>query len=146
MPVEKSAGAVIFTKNKGKTYYLLLQYQKATKKSASYWDFPKGHLEKGEKEEEAAKREIEEETGLKSLFFVPGFKEWIKYFFRFDNKNILKFVTFFLAESHDSVVKISGEHTGYRWLPFQEAMELLGHKNAKNILQKANEFLEKSAQ
>lgn len=43
MPVEKSAGAVIFRKEEGKIYYLLLHYQ------ARHWDFPKGHLEKGEK-------------------------------------------------------------------------------------------------
>ncbi len=31
------------------------------------WDLPKGKIEKGEKEEEAASREIEEETGVKNL-------------------------------------------------------------------------------
>lgn len=31
------------------------------------WLFPKGHLEPGETDEEAARREIEEETGLKNL-------------------------------------------------------------------------------
>ena len=48
MPLEKSAGAIIFRKNK-KIKYLLLHYPSASKTQAKdYWDFPKGHIEKGE--------------------------------------------------------------------------------------------------
>ncbi|MBX2827143.1 MAG: NUDIX hydrolase [Flavobacteriaceae bacterium] len=31
------------------------------------WDLPKGHLDKGERHEDAAKREVEEETGVQDL-------------------------------------------------------------------------------
>ncbi|GAI42981.1 unnamed protein product, partial [marine sediment metagenome] len=46
MPLEKSAGAVIFSRSDKKIEYLLLHYQ------AGHWDFPKGNIEKGEKLEE----------------------------------------------------------------------------------------------
>jgi 8-oxo-dGTP pyrophosphatase MutT (NUDIX family) len=72
---------------------------------------------------------------------LPGFKETIKYFFKFQGKNILKFVTFFLAETKEKNVQISFEHIGYEWLSFEEAMERLTFQNAKEILKKANEFL-----
>ncbi len=145
MPTERSAGAIIFRKEKGKIFYLLLHYPGASHRANSdYWDFPKGHLEKGETLEDAAKREIEEETGLKKIKFVDGFKETIKYFFKWQGKNVLKFVTFFLAETKEKKVTISFEHIGYQWLPFEEAMKKLTFQNSREILKKANEFLKKN--
>jgi 8-oxo-dGTP pyrophosphatase MutT (NUDIX family) len=145
MPVEKSAGAIIFRKEDNKIYYLLLHYPGASHRAEKdYWDFPKGHIEKGEKIEDTVKREIFEETGLKDIKILSGFKETIKYFFKFERKNILKFVTFFLAETKEKNVQISFEHIGYEWLPYEEAIEKLTFKNAKEILKRANKFLKKS--
>src|SRR4030042_1347279 len=141
MPIEKSAGAVIFRKEDNKIKYLLLQYPSSTKSPKVYWDLPKGHIEKGEKELDTVKREVEEETGLKDIDFIERFKETIKYFFRWGGKNILKFVTFYLAETDKKEVRISEEHTEFKWLPYEEAIERLSHKNAKEILRKANDFL-----
>jgi 8-oxo-dGTP pyrophosphatase MutT (NUDIX family) len=144
MPVEKSAGAVIFRKENNKIYYLLLHYPSVSHRAEKdYWDFPKGHLEKGEKEIETVKREVFEETGLKEIKFVEGFKEWIKYFFKYQGKNIFKIVTFYLVETNKKEIKISSEHLGYEWLPFNEAMERLTFDNAKEILKKADNFLKK---
>jgi len=142
MPIEKSAGAVIFRKKRDSIYYLLLHYPSSAKAARDYWDFPKGHVEKGEDEIETVKREVEEETGLKDIEFIKGFKEWIKYFFKFGGKNILKFVTFYLVETKTKEIKISFEHLGFEWLPFEEALEQLTFKNAKEILKKANNFLQ----
>lgn len=157
MPIEKSAGAVIFRQENKKIYYLLLHYE------AGHWDFPKGNIERGEKLEETARREIFEETGIDDVRFVSGFKETIKYFYnpayinksigisRFsseargsykrEKKTILKFVTFFLAKTKIKKVKISWEHKGFQWLPYEEALSQLTFKNAKEILKKANKFL-----
>ena len=144
MPIEKSAGAVIFRKEDNKTFFLLLQYTSINHRAEkSYWDLPKGHIEKGEKLEGTAKREVEEETGLKDIEFVEGFKETIKYFFKWEDKNILKFVTYYLVETKTNEVKISGEHKGFKWLPYEEAIEQLTFKNAKDILKKANDYLKK---
>jgi len=144
MPIEKSAGAVIFRRENDKMEYLLLHYPSSTKAPKEYWDFPKGIIEKGEKIEGTARREIKEETGIEDIKFVEGFKEWIKYFFKLKGKNIFKIVTFLLAETKEKEVKISWEHTGYKWLPYEKALEQLTFKNAKEILKKANDFLEKS--
>ncbi|MDO8663561.1 MAG: diadenosine tetraphosphate hydrolase, partial [Candidatus Wildermuthbacteria bacterium] len=70
-----------------------------------------------------------------------GFKEFIKYFFRIENKNIFKTVVFYLAGTKTKKIKISSEHIGFEWLPYEKALEQLTFKNAKNILEKANEFL-----
>ena len=138
MPLEKSAGAVIFRRDNGEVCYLLLHYP------VSHWDFPKGNIEKGERLAETIRREVKEETGIGDIEFISGFKEWIKYFFKIKDKNIFKIVTFFLAETKEKEVKISWEHEGYKWLPYKEAIEQLTFKNAKEILKKANEFLRKN--
>ena len=140
MPIEKSAGAVIFRKEGNKIYYLLLHYPSSAKAPKEYWDFPKGHIEKGENLEETVKREIEEETGLTDIKFVEGFKEGIKYFFKFKEVNILKFVTFYLVKTKTKDIKISREHLDYKWLFYKEAIEKLTFKNAKEILKKANDY------
>ena len=157
MPIEKSAGAVIFREDGDKIFYLLLHYPSSAKASKEYWDFPKGHIEKGENLEETAKREVEEETGLKDLKLIEGFKEWIKYFFKLtlrqnhqfgtgrEGKNVFKIVTFFLAETKTKEVKVSFEHIGFKWLPYEEAIEKLTFKNAKEILKKANDFISKKS-
>ena len=84
---------------------------------------------------------MKEETGLEDIKFVEGFKEWIKYFFKFQGKTVFKIVTFLLAEAETEEVKISPEHIGYQWLPYKEALKQLKFKNAKEILKKANDYL-----
>ena len=137
MPVERSAGAVVFRRENKKIKYLLIQY------GWGHWEFPRGLIEKRESLKEAAKREIEEEVGIKDIQFIPGFKEWIKFFFKFKGKNIMKIATFLLAETKTKKIKLSYEHKDYAWLEYQEALEKLTFKNAKEILKKANQFLMK---
>jgi len=149
MPVEKSAGAVIFRKEEDKIYYLLLHYH------SGHWEFVKGNIEKGEELKSTVKREVKEETGIKDIKFINGFKENIKYFYKLtqkknqrfltgqEEKTIFKIVTFFLAETKTKEVKISWEHAGFKWLPYEESLKQLTFKNAKNILKKADDLLKK---
>jgi bis(5'-nucleosidyl)-tetraphosphatase len=153
MPVEKSAGAVIFRKEpfgaaqgkKGKLLFLLLHYPSGSRAQKEYWDLPKGHIEKGERPEDTVKREVEEETGLKDIEFLRGFEETIKYFFKWKNKNILKFVTFYLAETKTKSVEVSFEHLGFEWLSYEKALAKLTFKNAKEVLKKANDYFSKKS-
>ncbi len=135
MPVENSAGAVIFRKEGDKFFYLLLHYQ------SGHWDFPKGNIEKGEKLQDTVKREVKEETRIDDVKFVPDFKEIIKYFYRLKGKVIFKTVVFYLTETKTKDVKISWEHIGYKWLPYDQALEQITFKNAKETLKRANDFL-----
>lgn len=139
MPVERSAGAVIFRNTLRGREYLLLHYPGSTEKG--FWDFPKGHLEKGETTQETVRREVEEEAGLKDLEMVPGFKETVRYFVKVDGGNHLKFVAFLLARTNRDDVKISSEHRGFQWLPYEEAYRTVTYKSAKEILKKAHEFI-----
>lgn len=151
MPKEKSAGAIIFRKEGDKIYYLLLHYP------TGHWEFPKGHIEGKETEEETVKREIKEETGIEDLKIIPGFKQYIKYFFRQYKENVseadrrkgktpwvFKLVVFFVAKTNEKEVKISHEHKGYAWLPIEEAIKKTTFKNSKDLLKKSNDFIIKS--
>jgi 8-oxo-dGTP pyrophosphatase MutT (NUDIX family) len=154
MPREKSAGGIIFRKEEGNVYYLLLHYTPSEKGKHGHWGFAKGHVEQGETDEQTARREIAEETGITDLKIISGFKEQEKYFFRqvYGLKGearkkapwIFKLVIFFLAETKTQNVKISDEHIGYVWLPYQEARKKISFKNSKELLKKANDFIEKN--
>ena len=138
MPQEKSSGAVVFRKEGGGRLYLLLHYE------AKHWDFSKGHIEKNETEEQAARRECEEETGIKDMAIMSGFQERIEYFYKNQGETMHKEVVFLLARTKTSEVKLSFEHIGFEWLPYPEALERLTYANAKDVLKKAESFLVKS--
>lgn len=134
--MEKSAGGIVFYWNKGgKPIYLLMSNRRGN------WEFPKGHLMKGEKDEEAALREVREETGLSYLKIIKGFNYTITYKFRRNGRNIKKEVTYYLMESRPEEVIISDEHIGFIWLPYEEAIKRLNYKNAKRVLSGADAYL-----
>jgi bis(5'-nucleosidyl)-tetraphosphatase len=133
---EKSCGAVVYAKSP-EVNYLILQYE------AGHWDFVKGNVEEGETEKDTVVRELREETGISDARFIEGFKERITYFYKRQGATVHKEVVFFLMESNTKQVTISFEHIGFEWLPFERAMEKLTFKNARDILQKAHEFLKK---
>lgn len=151
MPREKSAGAIIFRRDSGSIYYLLLHYAPAEPGKRGQWGFAKGHIEEGETEVQTAKREVAEETGIKDLKIIPGFKKLEKYFFkrsyglegeaRKKAPWIFKLVAFFLAETKIKEIKVSHEHLGFLWLPIDEAIKKTTFKNSKKLLKEAHDYL-----
>ena len=136
MLTERSAGAVIFsTKYPRDVNFLLLRY------SAGHWDFPKGNIENGEDETQAACREIREETGIDSVVFLKGFQRKVTYNYRREQNLVHKEVIFFLAKADSQKVTLSNEHIAYSWNRFDNALSKLTYKTAKDILINANDFL-----
>ena len=131
---EKSAGAILFIKEK-EPLYLLLHYE------SGHWDFPKGHVEAGETDLDTVRREVKEEAGITNIGILQNFKEKIHYFYKVNNELMSKDVVFYLAKTNTKDVKLSFEHIGFAWVSYEKAMEKLTYKNAKDILQKAHEFL-----
>ncbi len=144
MPFQKSVGTIVFHKEKGEIFYLFLLAPSVSNKKEFYFDFPKGHVEKGEKDIETAKRELKEETGIEGAYFLPGFKEWIKYFFKKDGENFFKIAVFFLVETKKKEVTLSSEHVDYKWFTFTEALENITFENTKRVLKKADQFIRES--
>jgi bis(5'-nucleosidyl)-tetraphosphatase len=134
MPV-RSAGVVLFREGKKRKYLLL--------KHSYGWDFPKGIMDEGEKSKETALRELKEETGISKVVVLPGFKETVSYMYTWKGKRLLKFVVFYLAKTRQKKVKLSFEHEGFVWLPFEKAVDkaTLKFANARKVLSKAEAWL-----
>ena len=132
---EFSAGFVLFRATAHGPRFLLLDYGK-------HWDYPKGHLEDGENAWQAAVRELREETGIKQVDRVGRFERDMHYAFHSHKKGpVVKTVTYFLGRTRAEAVRVSDEHEGYEWLPFDEALERLTFKSARDMLRAAAETL-----
>lgn len=137
MRSEYSAGAFIYRKNASGIELLLLK-----RKGSDAYDLPKGHLEKGESAEQAAIREIKEETGLDAAF-LPYFQVSTHYMFTRKKKRISKNVKFFISTAQGGRVIISDEHRGYKWCNIHKAAALLKYKDLLQILPQVNDYIKR---
>jgi len=81
-------------------------------------------------------------TGSGDPQLIDGFRESMIYFFRHPRRGLIrKQVVFFLARTQRKRVKLSHEHVGYAFLPFEQALERLTYPSAKTILRQAEAFL-----
>src|SRR5258708_30125927 len=122
-PAGRSAGAVgVRRTERGPRLLLLRAYRN--------WDLPKGTIEPGESELDAAKRETLEETGLAGLEFPfdDAHQDTLPYAGG-------KVARYFLAETETSDIELPvsaelgrPEHHEWRWVSFDEAEELLPHR------------------
>lgn len=133
MNYEKSCGAIVYRKHHGNTEILLVRHIKS-----GYWSFPKGHVEEGETEEETARREIKEETGL-DVLLDTGFRETVTFSPR---RNTKKTVVYFvgMATSHELVPQ-QEEISELRWHEIGQAVGVLTYENDKMIVNKAKAFI-----
>ncbi len=130
---EYSCGAVIYRIINGARRYLLIK----NKRNAN-WGFPKGHIEHGETKQQTAKREVLEETGI-NITILPDFMEKSEYTIQ---NRIEKTVAIFLAKTTDTQTVIQQEEIeDYIWLKYDKAISALKYENDKNILVKAEEYL-----
>jgi bis(5'-nucleosidyl)-tetraphosphatase len=115
-----SAGVIVVRHEGDSWRYLLLRVY-------SYWDFPKGIVEPGEDSHQTARREVEEETGLKDLTFgwSHDYRETPPY-------GRGKVARYYIAETRQSrvVLPVSPElnhpeHHEARWVGYEEARRLV---------------------
>lgn len=133
---ESSAGGVVFRYSEGRPLFLLIR------DSYGKWGFPKGHLERGERADTAALREVMEETGLRSVS-VLGAIATIEWHFRFRGALIHKNCQFYLMETGVETTKPQRSEgiTACRWAPIAEARELVVYENAREVLHRAHEMV-----
>ena len=137
--MEISAGGVIYRRDGGEPAVCLISTQGRTA-----WQLPKGIIERGEQPEEAARREVAEETGLQGELLRH--LEKIEYWYVWERTRIHKFVDFYLlryiegsTEDHDHEVDDA------RWFPLTEAQERLSFEGERRVLQLAAQALAEEA-
>ncbi|MEW5826779.1 MAG: bis(5'-nucleosyl)-tetraphosphatase [Candidatus Bipolaricaulota bacterium] len=133
---ERAAGLVVYRDDGGRRLFLLLRHERG-----GHWGFPKGRLEPGEGDREAARREIVEETGLADVQWVEGFVSQSGYRVTRDGRRVPKTVTYFLAQAGSAPVRLSAEHNDARWLDAETARRTLTHEESRLVLDAAQAFL-----
>lgn len=140
----QAAGVVVYRDGDGGRTYLLLR-SRVTR--TPMWEFPKGGVEEGETEREAAERELHEETGLASseVEVSEGFVAEERYFFTLGQAGgrrlVMKRVTYFLARALVDRVLISHEASDFRWLSYAETRRLVRFRAKQDVLDRAEAWL-----
>jgi len=134
--VEWSSGGVVARRVEDSIHLLLIR------DAYGKWGLPKGHIEAGETTEEAALREVNEETGLSRIELGPslGTIDW-----RFKRKGdvVHKHCGYFLMTSSegDTTPQVSEGITECGWFPAGEAIAMVGYDNARGIVERAVDIL-----
>lgn len=133
---ETSAGGVVYRVEDGRPRFLLIR------DSYANWGFPKGHLEQGERAEDAALREVREETGIAQLE-LRGAIDTIDWYFRFRGRLIHKACHFFLMETaqRDTAPQHAEGITACQWCGYDEACEAISYANAREVLRRARDLI-----
>lgn len=143
MNKEYAAGAVVCRIPPGGAPLFLLIYSGRNK----IWGFPKGHIEPGESEHDAARREIAEETGLGAVRFIEGFRAEDIYEAKSPygpNKGAIieKHSIYFLALTDETRVTVDNDEIiDHRWVDEASAGALLAFAGIKKVLAAAGAAL-----
>ena len=97
-------------------------------RNSGTWLFPKGHLEPGEDDETAARRELKEEAGLTELEYIDDLGEFVRPAFnksgeRPEQKTIKMFL---FAAPRGVQLEPTMEIAEAKWIPYRDAPALLG--------------------
>jgi 8-oxo-dGTP pyrophosphatase MutT (NUDIX family) len=128
---EFSAGGLVVRRFRGRPFLAAVRV-----KGGTVLALPKGHIDKGESAEEAARREVREETGLDA---EPVEKLGdIRYWYSRGGERIFKIVSFYLFRYRSGSVRDHDDEVdSAEWIPLEEAPRALAYKGEREMAEAA---------
>jgi 8-oxo-dGTP pyrophosphatase MutT (NUDIX family) len=142
---EFSAGGVLVRRLRGRWWLAAIR---PGGKPAGVWALPKGLIDDGERPEATALREVSEETGAEG---TPVQKLGdVRYVYTWAGERVFKVVSFYLFRyRRGRLGALAPAHrvevTDVRWLPLEDAPQLLAYKGEREMAAKALAMLEENA-
>jgi 8-oxo-dGTP pyrophosphatase MutT (NUDIX family) len=150
---EFSAGGVVLRRRQGRWWVAVIEPQSSRKPGAAVrpavtvYALPKGNVDKGEKPEQTAVREVREETGVEADLIAKLAD--IKYFYVRswgDRQRVFKVVSFFLLMYRCGRIgqitpAMRREVRQAMWIPLDEAEQKLSYRGERDVIKLAQEYL-----
>lgn len=128
---EPTSGGIVFrlTRDQKDIEILLIQDSKGR------WTIPKGHIEPGETAKMTARREIEEETGLRNVSILTWLGK-IHFKYRRADKLVLMTTQIYLIQALDTHEMPVGEKwmKGIRWFSFTDALDTIEYDDIGKLM------------
>ena len=135
---EISAGGVVYRREGDEIEVVLAS--RRTRRGELAWGLAKGGIEEEESAEDAAVREVREETGL--LAEIEASLGETRYFYVWEDVRIRKTVHFFLMRhTGGNVEDRDDEMEEIRWFPLERALKRAAYRGERDVLGRAAEML-----
>jgi 8-oxo-dGTP pyrophosphatase MutT (NUDIX family) len=134
---EISSGGVIFKKTRG-----IFEIALTSRENGRVWCLPKGLIDEGESPEQAAIREVREETGLdgKLILKIGDVEYW--YYSKWEKVRVFKTVHFYLFECTGGNIKDHDfEVDEVKWYSLEDGKKILSYKDEIGTVEKAELLL-----
>jgi len=104
------------------------------------WSLPKGHIEQGETTEDAAIREVQEETGIEGSVMAP--LGVIDFWFMAEDRRVHKTVHHYLLSAHGGELSDADrEVVEVAWVPLDEVSARLAYADERKLMEKVPALL-----
>lgn len=135
---ETSAGGVVLDLTSDPPAVALIA--RHDRRSRLLWSLPKGHVEAGETPEQAALREVQEETGLIGRILAPlGI---IDFWFVVEDRRIHKTVHHYVIEAVGGELSDEDiEVEAVEWIPFHQVVRKLAYGDERRLVEKVSQIV-----
>jgi ADP-ribose pyrophosphatase YjhB (NUDIX family) len=135
---ETSAGGLVVERRDGTARAALIA--RHDRRGRLVWSLPKGHVEAGETAQDAAVREVEEETGIRGRVLAP--LGTIDFWFVAEQRRIHKTVHHFLLEAERGELSDADiEVVEVAWVPLDEVATRLAYADERRLLDRVPDLL-----
>lgn len=138
--IRAAGGVLVNDEGSPETPDILLIYRNGV------WDLPKGKLEKGESIAGCATREVSEEVGLSSAPDILADLGTTRHTYTEDGQIIEKETFWFVMRLTEHVQEFTPQKkegiSKVRWVPVDEALEIVGYENLKDVIQRFVDHLD----